>query len=182
MVVELHGPRAVLDIPKHTCHVAGRRDDLAVIYEAAAAQVPRVRAELSGDLDLSAWPGWTCASEGVNGADVIEPTACDEIAGRSIGAGHDPGGAEWDGVELVCGVGVPYDELAVLGCGEDMAPICRPVEGVDFREVALECSARLECEAGEGGGVACHGADWLSAGGGRGGTHGSCPQCGRGLP
>lgn len=169
MVVEFHGPRAVLDIPKHTRHVAGRRDDLPVVDEAAAAQVPRVCAQLSGDLDLSALRAWPCASEGVDGADVIEPAAGHEVAGGCIGAGHDPRRAEWDGVDLVCGVGVPHDELAVLGCGDDMAPVCCPVEGVDLCEVALEGSADLECDAGEGGGVACHGADWLSAGGGGGG-------------
>lgn len=169
MVVEFHGPRAVLDIPKHTRHVAGRRDDLPVVDEAAAAQVPRVCAQLSGDLDLSALRAWPCASEGVDGADVIEPAAGHEVAGGCIRAGHDPRRAEWDGVDLVCGVGVPHDELAVLGCGDDMAPVCCPVEGVDLCEVALESSADLECDAGEGGGVACHGADWLSAGGGGGG-------------
>lgn len=168
MVVEFHGPRAVLDIPKHTRHVAGRRDDLPVVDEAAAAQVPRVCAQLSGDLDLSALRAWSCASEGVDGADVIEPAAGHEVAGGCIRAGHDPRRAEWDGVDLVCGVGVPHDELAVLGCGDDMAPVCCPVEGVDLCEVALESSADLECDAGEGGGVACHGADWLSAGGGGG--------------
>lgn len=169
MVVELHGPRAVLDIPKHTCHVAGRRDDLPVVDKPAAAEVARVCAQLSGDLDLSACGTRSCASEGVDGADVIEATACDEVAGRCIRAGHDPRGAEWDGVDLVCGVGVPHDELAVLGCGDDVAPICGPVERVDFCEVALECPARLEGDAGERGGVACHGADWLSAGAGGGG-------------
>lgn len=168
MVVELHRPRAVLDIPKHTCHVAGRRDDLPVVDKPAAAEVARVCAQLSGDLDLSACGTRSCASEGVDGADVIEATACDEVAGRRIRAGHDPRGAEWDGVDLVCGVGVPHDELAVLGCGDDVAPICGPVERVDFCEVALECPARLEGDAGERGGVACHGADWLSAGAGEG--------------
>lgn len=169
MVVEFHGPRPLLNVPEHTRHVAGRGDDLPVVYEAAAAKVPRVCAELSGDLDLPARRARPRSAQGVDGADVVEATAGDEVSGGGIGGGHDPGGAEWDGVDLVGGVGVPDDELAVLGGGDDVAGVGGPVEGVDLGEVALERAAGLEGDAGEGGRVRRHRAHWLSAVGGGGG-------------
>lgn len=165
MVVEFHGPRPLLNVPEHTRHVAGRGDDLPVVYEAAAAEVPRVCAELSGDLDLPARRARPRSAQGVDGADVVEATAGDEVPRGGIGGGHDPGGAEWDGVDLVGGVGVPDDELAVLGGGDDVAGVGGPVEGVDLGEVALERAAGLEGDAGEGGRVRRHRAHWLSAGG-----------------
>lgn len=168
MVVEFHGPRPLLNVPEHTRHVAGRGDDLPVVYEAAAAEVPGVCAELSGDLDLPARRARRArprSAQGVDGADVVEATAGDEVPGGGIGGGHDPGGAEWDGVDLVGGVGVPDDELAVLGGGDDVAGVGGPVEGVDLGEVALERAAGLEGDAGEGGRVRRHRAHWLSAGG-----------------
>lgn len=165
MVVEFHGPRPLLNVPEHTRHVAGRGDDLPVVYEAAAAEVPGVCAELSGDLDLPARRARPRSAQGVDGADVVEATAGDEVPGGGIGGGHDPGGAEWDGVDLVGGVGVPDDELAVLGGGDDVAGVGGPVEGVDLGEVALERAAGLEGDAGEGGRVRRHRAHWLSAGG-----------------
>lgn len=167
MVVEFHGARALLNIPEHARHVAGRGDDLPVVYEAAAAQIARVCAELASDLGLAA------GCEGVDGADVVEAAAGDEGAGGRIGDGHDPGGAEGDGVNLVGGVCVPDDEAAVLGGGDEVAGVCRPVERVDLGEVALERAAGLEGGAGEGGRVAGHRAHWLSAAP-AGGTHGSC--------
>lgn len=169
MVVEFHGPRPLLNVPEHTRHVAGRGDDLPVVYEATAAEVPGVCAELSGDLDLPARRARPRSAEGVDGADVVEATAGDEVPGGGIGGGHDPGGAEWDGVDLVGGVGVPDDELAVLGGGDDVAGVGGPVEGVDLGEVALERAAGLEGDAGEGGRVRRHRAHWLSAGAGAGG-------------
>lgn len=150
MVVEFHGARALLNIPEHARHVAGRGDDLPVVYEAAAAQIARVCAELASDLGLAA------GCEGVDGADVVEAAAGDEGAGGRIGDGHDPGGAEGDGVDLVGGVCVPDDEAAVLGGGDEVAGVCRPVERVDLGEVALERPAGLEGGAGEGGRVAGH--------------------------
>lgn len=180
MVVEFHGPRPLLNVPEHTRHVAGRGDDLPVVYEAAAAEVPGVCAELSGDLDLPARRARRArprSAQGVDGADVVEATAGDEVPGGGIGGGHDPGGAEWDGVDLVGGVGVPDDELAVLGGGDDVAGVGGPVEGVDLGEVALERAAGLEGDAGEGGRVRRHRAHWLSAGG-AGGTHGLCRRSG----
>ena len=50
----------------------------------------------------------------VDGADVVQATAGDEVAAGGVGTGHDPGGAEGDGVDLVGGVGVPDDQLTVL--------------------------------------------------------------------
>jgi len=50
-------------------------------------------------------------------------------------------------VHLVCCVGVPDDELAVLRGGDEMSAVGGPVHGVDLREMALEGPLRLHCEA-----------------------------------
>lgn len=52
--------------------------------------------------------------EVIDGANVVETTTGDKVSTRGIGAGHDPGRSQGDGVDLVCGIGIPYDELAVL--------------------------------------------------------------------
>lgn len=40
-------------------------------------------------------------------------------------------------MDFVGGVGVPNDELAVLGGGDEVSPIGRPVHGVDLGEMSL---------------------------------------------
>ena len=51
--------------------------------------------ELPADLDV-ALPGF----EAVDGAHVVQPPTCHEVPRRGIGTGHDPGGAQRDGVHL----------------------------------------------------------------------------------
>ena len=41
-------------------------------------------------------------------------------------------------MDLVCGVGVPNDQFAVLRGGNEVSAICGPVHGVNLREMALE--------------------------------------------
>jgi len=41
-------------------------------------------------------------------------------------------------VEFVCGVGVPDDEFAVLGGGDEVPSVSGPVHGVYFGEMAFE--------------------------------------------
>lgn len=101
--------------------------------------------ELTGDPSRPVSGG-----EVVDGADVVETTAGDVVSRGGVGAGHDPGGAQGDGVDLVGGVGVPDDELAVLGGRDEMAAVGGPVHGVDFGEMALEIAARAHPDSGEG--------------------------------
>lgn len=51
VVAEFHNTDAGLDVPQHAGHVAGRSDDLAVVYKATAGEIARVSAELAGPLD-----------------------------------------------------------------------------------------------------------------------------------
>lgn len=90
---------------------------MAVVEEAAAGEISRVSAQFPGDLDGS-FP----RAEIVDGTDVVETTAGDEIARWRIGAGHDPGRAQGDSIDLVSRVGVPDDQLAVLR-GRDQVPL-----------------------------------------------------------
>lgn len=57
----------------------------------------------------------------VDGTDIVETSAGDEAPRGRVGAGHDPGGAQRDGVHLVGAVAVPDDQLAVLGGGNKIS-------------------------------------------------------------
>lgn len=109
MVCKLGDLGSRLNVPEYAGHVTGRRQDTSVVDEAAAGQVSRMAREFTGDSRRPISGGQV-----VDGADVVEATAGDVVAGWSVGAGHDPGGTQGDGVDLVGGVGVPDDELAIL--------------------------------------------------------------------
>lgn len=98
-----------LNVPQCARHVSRARHDLAVVNEAAAGQVASVARQLARHAYVA-----LARLQAVDAADVVQPSAGDVSAGRGIGAGHDPGGAQRDGVHLVSGVRVPHDELAVL--------------------------------------------------------------------
>lgn len=139
VVRKLRDLAAALHVPEDAGHVAAGREDLGVVDEPAAADVPRVPRELSVGLD-----GDVAGAEVVDGAHVVEAAAGDKDAGGRVGAGHHPGGAEGDGVDLVGGHTVPHDELAVLGGAHKMVGIGGPVHGVDLREMPLESTTDLD--------------------------------------
>ena len=142
VVGELGHARARVDVPEHAGHVARRRQDAAVVDETAARQVARVARELARD------PGRAFPRrEVVDGADVVEAAAGDVIAARRVGARHDPGRPQRDGVDLVGRVRVPDDELAVLRGRHQRSPVRGPVHGVDLGEMPLQRSSRLHADA-----------------------------------
>ena len=53
-------------------------------------------------------------------------------------------------MDLVCCVGVPDDELAVLRGRDEVSAVGGPVHGVDLCQMALEGALRLHCEARQG--------------------------------
>ena len=134
VVRELNDSDTGLDVPENAGHITGRRDDLSVVDEATAGEITGVGGELAGTLDTHA----VLVPEVVDGTNVVETTAGDKGGGGRVGAGHDPGGAEGDSVDLVGGVGVPDDELSVLGGGDEMALVGGPVHSIDLREMASE--------------------------------------------
>ena len=80
--------------------------------------------------------------ETVDAADVVQAPARHVVTTGSIGAGHHPGAAEWDGVHLVGAVAVPHDQLPVLR-GRDQVPAVRgPVHGVDLGQVTSQSLPR----------------------------------------
>lgn len=139
VVGELGDLGASLDVPLHAGHVAGRGEDASVVDEPAAGEVTGVARELSRDTGGAI----TIRVQVVDGADVVETTAGDVVPTGSVGAGHHPRGAEGDGVDLVGGVGVPDDELAVLRRRDEMPPVGRPVHGIDLGQMSLERLPRL---------------------------------------
>lgn len=66
---------------------------------------------------------------------------------RAYSTGHDPRRPKRDRVQLVGGVRVPHDELAVLRGRDEMALVSRPVHGIDLCQVTLENAARLHDDA-----------------------------------
>ena len=110
VVGKLDNLSAGLDIPLHARHVARRGDDAAVVDEAAARQVAGVARQFAGDPCRPV----AVLVEVVDGADVVETAAGHKVAARGVCAGHDPRGPQRDGVDLVCCVGIPDDQLAVL--------------------------------------------------------------------
>ena len=75
-----------VNIPEHASHVARRSENTTVIDEATARKVTRMTRQFSGDT------GWTLVGrEIVDGADIVETTACDEVTAGRIGASHHPG-------------------------------------------------------------------------------------------
>lgn len=79
----------------------------------------------------------------VNRTDVVKTTTSDIVAARSVGTSHDPRGSERDGVDLVCAVGVPDNELAILRSRDEMPSVSGPVHGIDLCEMALESALGL---------------------------------------
>lgn len=122
-----------LDIPQHARHISGRGEDAAIIDKAAAREVTRV----SGQFARNAG-GAFAGGKIVDGTDVVQTTTGDVVSTGSVCARHDPRGPQWDGVNFVCGVGVPDDEFAVLRGGDEMATVGRPVHSVNLGQMTLQ--------------------------------------------
>lgn len=137
--------RARFDIPQHAGHVSRRGDDATVVDEATARKVAGVPGQFARDAG-----GALVGGDVVNRADVVQPTAGDEVSTGGVGTGHDPGRPERDGVDFVGGVGVPNDELPVLRGRDEVTTVGGPVHGVDLGQMALERAARLHGDARQG--------------------------------
>ena len=86
MVGELGHLVTSFDIPLHASHVARGGKDAAVVDEATAGKV----AGMTRKLTRNACGPVTLLVEIVDGANVVETTTCDEVAGRGVCASHDP--------------------------------------------------------------------------------------------
>lgn len=89
VVAELRYSDTGFNIPEHAGHIATGSDDLAVAEEATATEITGVSREFLGTLHLARGTAFFL-SKVVDGADVVQTTACDEVARRSVSAGHDP--------------------------------------------------------------------------------------------
>lgn len=81
--------------------------------------------------------------EVVNGANIVQTTACNVVTARSICTSHDPRRSQGNSVDLVGRVSVPDDQFAVLRGRNQMPPIGGPVHGIDLGQMSLECSLCL---------------------------------------
>jgi len=153
MIVEIHDPHSCIDIPKHTGHISRTGYDLPIVDEPTATEVTRVSAEFPRRLGSSSSRSSRVVGsrfDRVNGADVVESSTGDEVSGRRVGTGHDPGRTKRDGVDFVGGVGVPDDEFPVLRSRNEVLLVGGPVHGVDLCEVTFERSTRLHDDSREG--------------------------------
>jgi hypothetical protein len=136
VITKLHYSDASLNVPEHAGHVTGGSDDLTIVDEPTAREIAGVGTQLTRALygtDTA-----LLGTEVVNGADIVETAAGYKITRGGVCACHDPGGAEGDGMDFVCRIGIPNDELAVLGGGDEMALVCCPVHCVYLCQMALE--------------------------------------------
>lgn len=86
VVGELNDLCPRLDIPLHACHIAGGGEDAAVVDETAAREITCMTRKLPVDTSRAV----TVRVQVVDGANVVETTAGDEVAARGIGASHNP--------------------------------------------------------------------------------------------
>ena len=143
MIVEFLHSRPSFDIPEHTRHIARGRHDLTIIDKSTTTQVTRMSAKLSGyfrnlSQGLTGSSATATSFERVNGTYVVQTSASNELARWRVGTGHDPRRSERDGVDLVGGVGIPDNELAILRCGDDMSVVGRPMHSVDLGKMTFE--------------------------------------------
>ena len=110
MIAELNDPYPSFDVPQHACHVPRTRDNLPVIDETAATEIARVSAEFTSSLHAVS----VFVVEIVDGTDVVQTPASNEVARRGICAGHDPTGPKRDSMNFVGCVCVPNNEFSVL--------------------------------------------------------------------
>lgn len=87
VVGEISNFLAGLDVPLNASHVTRGGEDAPIIDESTAREIASMARELPRHT------GGTIALlvQVVDGANVVETTASDEIAARGIGTGHDPG-------------------------------------------------------------------------------------------
>ena len=101
------GLLASLDVPQGTCGVSRTGNYLIVIQEPATGQITCVSRQLTTHTHIP-----FTSFQVVNGADVNQATTGHIIPRRSVCTGHDPRGAQRDGMNLVCGITVPDDEFS----------------------------------------------------------------------
>lgn len=111
MVGKLGNALARLDIPLDAGHISRRRKNATIVDKAAAREVAGVARELTRNTRRAI----LLLVEIIDGADIVEATASNVVTTGGVGAGHDPRRAQGDGVDFIGGVGIPDDELAILG-------------------------------------------------------------------
>jgi hypothetical protein len=79
VVTEFYDPYTGFDVPEHAGHITRAGDDLTVVDKSAATEITRVSAEFAGTPSVG---DILVVVEAVDGANVVETTAGDEIARR----------------------------------------------------------------------------------------------------
>lgn len=90
---------------------------------------------MSGQLTTHTYIPFT-SLQVVNGANVVQTTTGHIVPRRCICTGHDPRGAQGDGMDLVGGVAIPDDQFTILRGTYEKPGICAPVHGIDLSQVA----------------------------------------------
>ena len=80
----------------------------------------------------------------VNRAYVVQAATGNIVSARRIGTGHDPRRSQGNGMHLVGCVGIPDDQLPILRGRNKMPSVSRPMHGINFGKMALECSLPLD--------------------------------------
>jgi len=115
VISELSDLLTSLNVPEDARHITRGSEDLAVAQETAAGNVASVCVQLAARLD-----GDLSRPEVVDAAGVVETTASDKASVGAVAAGHNPGAAERDNVDLVGCETIPHKKLAVLRSRNEM--------------------------------------------------------------
>jgi hypothetical protein len=90
MIVKLHRPDTLFDVPEHARHVSRARHDLPIVDEPTTAEITRMRRQLPGDLYLTTGTSRSCTAQRVDRTNVVQTTAGDKVPRGRVRAGHDP--------------------------------------------------------------------------------------------
>lgn len=110
VVAEFDNSYTGFNVPQHAGHITRAGEYLSVIDKPAATEVTGVGTQFAGASNAVG----LAAVEIVNGTDIVETTAGDEIPRWRVCTSHDPTRPEGNCMDLVGGISVPNDQLAVL--------------------------------------------------------------------
>lgn len=139
-----------INVPKQAGCITRCSEDLSVVNETTGADVSFVSWKLTDRTSCFR------VVNAVNGANIVETSASYKASRRGIGACHDPAKTKWHCKQFVCGVGIPYNQFAVLRCWYQVPFIVWPMHRADFSQMPLEMPFHLHLRAAYSLQVLCH--------------------------
>ena len=134
-----------VSVPQETFVVTRRGQDLGVRDKAATRQETVVGAQLSKHLD-----GNIIALQAENRANIVQTTTSHKVPRGRVANSHHPRRAKRDSVDFVGGDSIPNQQLSVLGSGDNVFVVVRPVQSVDLGQVTFQGTTDFHLAFGGG--------------------------------